>query len=153
MGPTVALKLAPLFLLAGCMGASSAPAPSTPSPEVAAPEIAAIQTGAETPLPIAEPPPPPAPEPNRLSGLNPKQVQALMGPPSLVRRDGAVQVMLFETSACVFEIIFYEPTPDTHFRAEQINARSRTGTDTNVQTCLIGVLPSGQWLDANALGR
>jgi hypothetical protein len=145
------IKLIPLLLLGGCMGATS-PAPIPPAaPMAPAPTFAPATEPTAAPRPA--PAPLPAPKPSRLSGLNPKQVQALMGTPSLVRRDGAMQVMLFEQGPCVFEIIFYEPTPDTHFRAEHLNARDRNGTDTDLQTCLVGLLPNGQWLDTNTTDR
>lgn len=139
------VKLTPLLFLAACMGGGE-PAPvieapiQTPEP---APQVAAVETA---PV-VEEAPALPKPEPDRLAGLNPKQVQALMGEPSLVRRDNNVQVMLFETSACVFEIVFYEPDPDSHFHADRMNARTRSGTDMDLQTCLVDVLPGGQWLD------
>jgi len=145
------LRLAPVLLLAACMGAEApAPAPATISePEAEAPAAAPIETA---PV-VLETPALPMPEPMRLPGLNPKEVQALMGEPSFVRRDANVQIMLFETHACVFEIIFYEPNPDAHFHADHLNARSPGGADIDLQTCLIEVLPNGQWLDMLADNR
>ncbi|PCI64346.1 MAG: hypothetical protein COB37_01855 [Kordiimonadales bacterium] len=87
------------------------------------------------------------PQVTALEGLNPKQVQAKLGEPSFVRRDANVQVMLFETKTCVFEVIFFEPTPGEHFTAAKINARTRKGVQTDVQQCLGHIIPGGAWLD------
>lgn len=144
-----ALTLVPALMLTACMGAR-APAPA-PVPElVATPEEAPAAPVEEAAI-VAPPPPPP--EPARLEGLNPIEVQALMGEPSLVRRDAHVQVMLFEAQACVFEVIFYEPSPDAHFRVDTLNARDRRGLDTDLQTCLMQVLPDGQWQAEHATGQ
>lgn len=130
-------RLLPFVFLAACGGTAQEPAITQVPAEVAPP--------VETPA-ISEPPAPP-PDPTRLSGLNPREVQELIGEPSLVRRDANVQAMLFENHDCVFEVIFYEPTEDDHFEAKETNARTRRGTDVDQTECLIKVLPNGQWLD------
>jgi len=144
------LKLTPLFMLGACMGAATPEPTTTQSPEAKA---SPVMVAVETPTVFEERHTLPAPEPGRLTGLNPKQVQAIMGDPSLVRRDGNVQIMLFETQSCVFEIIFYEPNLDAHFIANHMNARNRSGIDIDLQTCLVNLLPQGQWLDGAANGR
>ena len=87
------------------------------------------------------------PDPTRLTGLNPAEIQALLGAPTLVRRDANVQMMLFENGNCVFEVVFLEPTPSEHFKAAATNARTTNGTDMNQSKCLADLLPMGQWLD------
>lgn len=72
----------------------------------------------------------------RIEGATPADVQNYLGAPSLVRRDGPVQAMIFETSSCVFEVIFYEPSNGDHFRAEHIDARSRSGNPADVEACV-----------------
>ncbi len=138
----------PFFLLSACMGINASPDTS------AAPQPGPVDTPTVTQDSIK--PPGPSPQklvslppvkPSRLKGLNPKQVQALVGPPSLVRRDGPVQVMLFETKSCVFEVIFFEPQAGAYFRAQQVQARTLRGHDTDAAACLARVLPNGQWLD------
>jgi len=136
------LKLAPLVFVGACA------APITQPPEVTPPEPAPAPVPVETAPLQEEAVRLPDPEPGRLSGLNPAQVQALVGEPALVRRDGHVQIMLFETPSCVLEIIFYEANPDAHFIVDQLNARNRRGQDVDIQTCLVNILPNGQWLDA-----
>lgn len=120
--------------------------------------LAACST-APAPTPIAEPAPPPepvvetpaiepAPEPEplivdlgRLQNQTPADVVAYLGAPTLVRRDDNVQIMIFEAERCVVEVIFYEPDNGDYFRAEWLNARLRTGQDTDVETC------TRQWLE------
>ena len=138
------LGLLSLLLLAACASPGSNPPPANQPAEKVPTAPAPVEI-----LPVQKEAPPLAlPEPGRLSGLNPKQIQALVGEPSLVRRDGHVQVMLFENAACVLEIIFYEANPDAHFIANRLNARNRAGVETNLQACLVNLLPNGQWLDA-----
>lgn len=130
------IRLTPLVLLSACM------AGETPPPEP-------VQVSLE-PEPIVTEevaPPPPPPDPARLDGLNPAEVQGLLGEPTLVRRDNNVQIMLFENGDCVFEVIFYEPTTEDHFHARAMNARSRSGLDVDLGECLMKVLPDGKWLD------
>lgn len=133
------IRFAPFILLAACGGTQEPAATQTPAEVVAPAEEAA-------PL-VEQPAPPEPPNPARLTGLNPKEVQALIGEPSLVRRDANVQVMLFENHDCVFEVIFYEPSENEHFEAKETNARTRRGTDIDRTECLVKVLPNGLWLD------
>ncbi|NVJ98942.1 MAG: hypothetical protein HWE25_12370 [Alphaproteobacteria bacterium] len=116
-----------------------------PAPEpVATPTEPQVQPAPEP----ATPAPSPA-NPDRLVGANPKAVIDLMGEPSLMRRDGTVQVMLFETTSCVFEVVFMEPHADAHFAATHLAARTRTGADTDLQACLASILPDGTWPDGS----
>jgi len=124
-------------LLSACMGTTTEP----PQP-VATPAPAQETAPAEV-----EVPPPPPPSPERLDGLTPVEVLALLGEPGLVRRDGKVQVMLFETEACVLELVFVEPTPDQHFQVTHRAARDRQGDDMDQTACLGDILPSGAWPD------
>ncbi|MEX0300621.1 MAG: hypothetical protein AB3N28_16220 [Kordiimonas sp.] len=132
------IKLAPLALLAACGGTTTEPSATQTPVETVVPE--------PVPAEIAQPAPPP-PNAERLRGLNPREVQALMGEPSLGRRDANVQAMLFETNACVFEVIFYEPSDDQHFEATETNARTRRGSDVDRTECLMKILPNSRWLD------
>lgn len=132
------LRFMPFILLAACGNTAQPPAVTQTPTEVIVP--------AET-LPVAEKPVLPPPDPARLTGLNPREVQALIGEPSLVRRDANVQAMLFEKGDCVFEIIFYEPSENDHFAATETNARTHRGSDIDRALCLVQILPNGQWLD------
>ena len=123
-------------LLAAC-------GPTTPAPEVTAP--APVIDPA--PQPLAEIHPREPANPERLMGQSPKAVQDLMGAPSLVRRDDTVQVMLFENTACVLEVAFFEPATDAHFEARHIAARTPGGVKVGTDECLAAHLPGGHWPD------
>lgn len=134
------------LLLAAC----AAPAEQVPPVAEASPppEVEIIQS-AQTPepdtLPVATAEPEPiAVDMARLDDQTPTSVVAYLGTPSLVRRDDSVQVMIYESSACVVEIIFYEPANGDHFRAHRVNARSRTGQDVDIENCIRQHLESQQ---------
>jgi len=132
-----------LFIAAsGLLAACGPTGVEPPQPQAPEPPIEAEQA---VPQDIQQPAPPP--EPERLQGMNPGEVMALLGDPSLVRRDGAIQVMLFENEACVFEVVFREPSQNEYFQAHHIAARDRDGRATDTQACLMKVLPNGQWPD------
>jgi hypothetical protein len=117
------------------MTAETPPEPvATPAPPPPVTDTAPAQTASPTP-----------PDPSRLDGLTPVEVIALMGEPGLVRRDGKVQVMLFEGGSCVYELVFIEPDPDAHFEVRHHSARTRRGEDTDAETCLSHILPDGTW--------
>jgi len=115
----------------------------TPQAQAPAPVVPAEQPAT---LEATEPTPPP-PHPERLQGLNPQQVITLMGEPSLVRRDGSVQVMLFENETCVFEVVFREPSQHEYFQAHHYAARTLEGDASDALACLMKVLPNGAWPD------
>lgn len=133
-----------LVAISGSMLAACGPTNVEP-PQAQAP-APMVEATEPNPAEVAQPAPPP-PEPERLQGLNPQQVITLMGEPSLVRRDGAVQVMLFENQTCVFEVVFREPSQHEYFQAHHIAARTLAGEATDTQACLMKVLPSGTWPD------
>ncbi len=87
------------------------------------------------------------PDANMLIGQTPRIVQNAIGEPSLVRRDGNVQIILYKKPECVFEVIFYEPSENDHFTATDINARTADGKDTDIDLCLNNILPAGSTLD------
>ncbi|WP_286829479.1 MULTISPECIES: hypothetical protein [Kordiimonas] len=126
-------------LLAAC-GPTAVEPPQTQAPEPVV-ETEQIAPQEET-LPAAPPP-----EPERLQGLNPREVVTLLGDPTLVRRDGPVQVMLFENHDCVLEVVFREPNQNEYFQAHYIAARNLDGKTADTQACLMKVLPNGNWPD------
>ncbi|TNE67963.1 MAG: hypothetical protein EP335_00395 [Alphaproteobacteria bacterium] len=127
-----------LFLGLAACGPTGSPAPET---TVSAPEAPAMAPDGA----VAETTPPEPLLAASLTGLNPRQVQEKMGEPTLVRRDGHVQVMLFEKADCVLEVVFYEPATDAWFEARTINARTAKGMAADADTCLARQLPSGRW--------
>jgi len=128
--------------LGACMN-TTAPAPNPPKASVVQEDV---QLAAQPETPIL---PKPKAEHTSLMGLNPRSVQAMVGEPTLVRRDENVQAMLYETPACVLEIIFYEPDPQASFEVRHISARQRNGDDIDMHKCLEAVLPDGYWLENN----
>lgn len=137
------LKFSPLAVLSCTLLLAACGPAGTEEPAVVAPPP--VETPAPAPTEEATPFVPV--DPDRLTGLTPKDVVSLMGEPGLMRRDGPVQVMLFENHSCVVEIVFMEPDPDAHFQADHVTARDRDGNDTDLQACLTQLLPDGQWPD------
>ncbi|MCK0070263.1 MULTISPECIES: hypothetical protein [Kordiimonas] len=129
------LSLSLLILLSACMGGTEEP-PQVQTPVVAEPEPTPVEN-IEVVLPDAQ----------LIQGHTPRDVQAALGEPSLVRRDGNVQVMLFEQPSCVLEVIFFEKNADDHFRATDINARSLRGETLEADACLASLLGDGVSLD------
>lgn len=120
------------LLLSACGSTTEPPAPavSTPPPVAEVPATTAEPEVAEVFKPDLE----------QIREATPAEVQTYVGAPTLVRRDDTVQVMTFETERCVFQVIFYEPSPGASFRARHISARDRTGQDTAIEPCLSGVM-------------
>ena len=129
-----------LFALSGFILLAACGPVATPPPAAQAP---APETLTSTTVQVVEPVG--LPDPARLMGLNPREVQALVGAPTLVRRDDKVQVMLFENGTCVLEIVYFEPDSDSYFEARHISARTSRGADTDTATCLAALLPHGRW--------
>lgn len=121
-----------LLILTACVGTE------TPAPDVVvaasieettpAPEIAEVVTPEESEaLP---------PAPHELMGLSPRHIQETLGEPNLVRRDNAVQIMLYEQPACVLEVIFREPQNAQPFEAVYITARTDKGAEIDTGACI-----------------
>jgi hypothetical protein len=73
--------------------------------------------------------------PPPLLGLEPNEVQALLGEVSLKRWEGAAQMMQFTDGACILDVYFYEETPNGAFRATFLAARRATGEAMEAQAC------------------
>ena len=138
------LAFLPLFalgLLAACGPVSTAPEAAPQKKAEAAPALT------PEPVPLAEMHPRPLAEPLRLMGASPHDVQTLMGNPTFVRREDMMQVMLYENDGCVFEVVFYEPTPGEYFEARHLAARTPRGENVDIKACLASHLPGGHWPD------
>lgn len=129
----IGLPLAFVLLLTACTGETE------PAPIISAP-AAPVETPNAAPLEADTAPAPIIADLAQIRGATPADVLAYVGEPTLVRRDENVQVMTFETDRCVFEVIFYEPSPDDHFEARYINARDRSGRPLDTETCLSDVM-------------
>ena len=137
-----------LFCLCACTAVSVDPAQSDPpgptvSSEAPATEDDTVVTNLDTepdiePVPADNPVVETAPEPAvpSLLGETPASVQDKLGPPTLVRRDGPVQVMLYESDHCVLDITFEEPSRNDYFRATHITARTPTGDAVETAPCI-----------------
>lgn len=121
-----------LLTLSACVGTE------TPAPDVTvtapieekkpAPETAEAVTPEE---PEVLPP-----TRDELMGLSPRHIQETFGEPSLVRRDNAIQIMLYEKNACVLEVIFREPQNAQPFEAVHITARTDKGAEIDTGACI-----------------
>ncbi len=121
------------------------------------PEALAEQQPVVTPDPVVEEPKIDEPEPeiegpetqalvaSDIIGLEPADVQELLGPVSLKRWEGEVQVMQFSGEHCVIDIYFYETAPGEAFEASYMNARTSSGTEVGSDICLASLLPGGIW--------
>jgi len=80
-----------------------------------------------------------APLPDLL-GLEPKDVQAILGEVSLKRWEGAAQMMQFTGEACILDVYFYEEAPGQAFRATFLAARRASGEGMEAGLCLRALL-------------
>jgi len=83
----------------------------------------------------------PSHTPGDLIGLEPKEIQGLLGPVSLKRWEGEAQVMQFKGDQCVMDIYFYEAAPGGAFEATYLSARTLNGADVDTASCLTSLLP------------
>lgn len=137
--PIDARWVAPVAL-ALLVAACGAPAPEPETAPPAAPEVEAVEA-----LPEAQTLPQAPPAANRLLGLEPRHVQIILGTPSLVRREGAAQVMQFKNGNCVFDVTFYEEAPGGAFLARHLASRLLDGAPIAPDDCLAAILPGGRF--------
>lgn len=126
-------------VLAAC-GTAPAPAPVAPAPE---PAVEETLNAPAPPAPEVIEPQPLVVDLSHIENATPADVISYMGAPTLVRRDENVQVMIFEASRCVVEVVFYEPDNGEHFRSEWVTARLKSGQETETTVCV------RQWLEEN----
>lgn len=126
------------ILVAGC--AVPAPSPADLSPDASLPEETGPAAGLPETLPLQPPP-----DPDRLLGLEPRQVQDVLGTPNLVRRENAAQVMQFKNGNCVLDVIFYEEAAGGAFRARHLASRMVDGAAITAPDCLAAILPDGRY--------
>lgn len=138
----ICVRLIPLLLAAGCSGLdvpfgedangrASAPSPSAKAPGSAAPTDAPTQA--------------PRPDPETLLGRTPAEVQSLLGPPDLVRREGPAHVMQYQGQGCVLDVTLYEGGPGTPFKATYVESRDITGAMLATGDCLAILVPRDEW--------
>ncbi len=128
-------RLVLLLPLGGC--SLLAPPPAAPQPEAPAPVVAP-----------APPPPAPVPVPPSAALIldrTASEVQAILGHPSLVRREEGAQMMQFADPACVLDVVLYPPAPGAHFRARHLAARTPAGAPLDAAACLARLIPEDRW--------
>lgn len=81
---------------------------------------------------------PPEPEidddPDRLIGLDPGALFALLGQPELIRRESPAQVWQYRGVDCVFDVILYQEAEST--RVTYVEARDGKGSRSEPRLCL-----------------
>lgn len=127
------------------LGACQAPDPAAPTPGAEAPDAdaaaaPAVETAAPAPPAVAALPAEPAPEPPQeppqeppvnddpaqLMGLGAQEVDALLGPPDLVRREPPAEVRQYSADGCVFDVFLYDAAGGyrvTYLEARDLEAR------------------------------
>ena len=149
-------RLTPLILSAVVLAGCSTPQPLVPidgsvSPATPDPALPLPAEASAEPLPTApEVPANQIFDADRLLTRAPADVQTLLGPPSLVRRDGETQIMLYEIGACVLDITFMGKTVGDGFAATYVAARDRVGHDVSKRDCLTALIDARQ-LDKSTL--
>jgi len=90
-------------------------------PTTSRPEPAPRRRRAErAPKPQPEPQAPDALDPDRLFGLSSNQVVALLGAPSLLRRDPPAELWLYEGNACTAHLFLYQSGPGDDYRVRHL---------------------------------
>jgi len=83
------------------------------------------------------------PEVSRLSDISSESVRSLMGDPDLYRRDGNVEIMLFENTHCVLEVILSQDAGSQDYISKRVSTRTLKGAPTEGGACLKTLLPGG----------
>ncbi|RMD64591.1 MAG: hypothetical protein D6826_02045 [Alphaproteobacteria bacterium] len=102
---------------------------------------------ARLPTPPSEPAPPPAPpindDPRQLLGLDRARLDALLGPPTLIRREAPAEIWQYREGACIIDVFLYAaetaPSPDpaaADYRVSYVEARDGAARPIAVRGCL-----------------
>jgi len=135
------LTLSFVLLLGACGGGQSPTPAASPAPTIVAAEEAFVTpTKDVTAAPVKQ-----NITANFLLGRSPAEVMKMVGAPSLVRRDNLVQHMLFESKACVLDVIYYADDAGAPYLANYVSARGEDGSAYDAKACLEMQLPDG-WL-------
>jgi len=120
-----------LLMLAGCATTSADISPATPTPpppkptEEAPPKLEKRIIRADS---------------RKLAGLGPVVVQNLLGVPDLLRRDGNVQIALYEQPSCILDLTYFSAAPGTGFALTHVAARTPLGQRADADDCLTDIL-------------
>jgi hypothetical protein len=96
------------------------------------------------PVAAPDPPAPTAPQliplpqeaPTYLTGMEPNQVLAKLGKPSLDRRDGRLRMLQFTGRTCILDVVFWRAPVNPAPGALHVEARSLKGDRTETNACL-----------------
>ena len=82
---------------------------------------------------------------DRLIGATPTSLEAELGPPVLLRRDGSAQVWLYRSARCAIDLILYRDPATGAPRVATADARP-LGTPLSNAACLasMAIQPSGR---------
>lgn len=123
------------FMMTLCVLALSAcagdqPAPMKDTQIKAAPKVVSKPTVVPKPLPKA----------NSVLGENPAAVFKILGEPRLIRREIKTYIMQYESSACLFDIVFHAANTDSDYQAKYLSARNDSGEKMDNDTCFHDLL-------------
>jgi hypothetical protein len=127
-------------LLAALLGACETPgsdpaAEDTETPAQADPAAEAPQYAEPVPEVAALPPEPEIDDdPDRLIGLDPGALSALLGQPGLIRRESPAQVWQYRGVDCVLDVILYQEAESA--RVTYVEARDGKGRRSESRLCL-----------------
>lgn len=126
------------ILMAVLMAACETPgeAPTAEDVETADAETAADPEPSPPVTEEAAVPPEPVidDDPDRLIGLEPDALSALLGQPELIRRESPAQVWQYRGAGCVFDVVLYQEAAST--RVTYVEARDDKGGRSEPRPCL-----------------
>jgi hypothetical protein len=101
----------------------------------------ATDVPADPVLAAPEPPkvislPQPARQKTYLDGMEPNQVLAKLGKPSLDRRDGRVRMLQFTGKTCILDVLFWRAPINPQPGPQHVEARTLKGGKTDTDFCL-----------------
>lgn len=83
-------------------------------------------------------------DPNRLLGLRRDDVVALLGTPSLLRRDPPAELWLYEGRACTAHVFLYQTSPGSAYEVRHVEAQvSEQPAAANAGACLASLVTAG----------
>lgn len=131
------IRASQLIIVCSALGACSTPPPpaviDTAPPDPVQEPVSPTEDTAVVPA-VQEPVIP------DLYQLTAADVQLELGVPTLVRRDGAVQIMLYESGFCVLDLTLTETAPGEYYRVQHVAARSPTGAVVDFDACVANFL-------------
>lgn len=139
MGPlrTTLLLLVAGLALSACQTDRRAPPALTPAAAEAAPTQAV-----STPTPQVAALPPVGDDPDKLLGLDRESLSALLGTPSLIRREAPAEIWQYLAGGCVFDVVLYQRGAD--YAVSYLEARDATAAALPARTCLNQLLRARQ---------